>query len=202
MVGKNLFPVCVLPFAIVYYVLCLTEAFKFEEVLFINVCLSVYAIGLMFRTQSPIPICLRGPPNFSPETFSVTGFILRSLIHLDLSFVHSDIHGSICSLLFNIFQLCQHHLLKMLLFWFSNDQDKQLGWIVVYSGRNNNIGKWTPAGSTGSSPLGVPPARQSLQLPLILSPQVRAIPVSTPNGRCLSHRCKQSEYLITIPHLV
>ncbi|KAL6084157.1 hypothetical protein STEG23_038311, partial [Scotinomys teguina] len=36
---------------------------------------------------------------FSSISFSVTGFMLRSLIHLDLSFVHGNRYGSICNLL-------------------------------------------------------------------------------------------------------
>jgi hypothetical protein len=46
--------------------------------------------------------------------FSVSGFMLRSLIHLDLSFVQGDRCGSICILLHADIQLEQHHLLKML----------------------------------------------------------------------------------------
>ena len=47
----------------------------------------------------------------------MVGFILRSLIHLDLSFLHGDRYGSICILLYVDIQLCQHHLLKMLSFF-------------------------------------------------------------------------------------
>ena len=43
-------------------------------------------------------------------------FILRSLIHLDLSFVHGNRYGSIFILHHVDIQLCQHHLLKMLCF--------------------------------------------------------------------------------------
>ena len=49
--------------------------------------------------------------------FSVAGFMLRSLIHLDLSFVHGDRYGSIFILLHVDIQLCQHHLLNMLSFF-------------------------------------------------------------------------------------
>jgi hypothetical protein len=37
-----------------------------------------------------------------------------SLTHLDLSFVQGDRNGSICILLHDNRQFCQHHLLKML----------------------------------------------------------------------------------------
>ena len=43
--------------------------------------------------------------------------MLRSLIHLDLSFVQGDKYGSICILLHADIQLDQHHLLKMLSFF-------------------------------------------------------------------------------------
>jgi hypothetical protein len=40
------------------------------------------------------------------------------LIHLDLSFVQGDKNESICILLHDNHQLCQHHLLKMLSFFY------------------------------------------------------------------------------------
>lgn len=43
-----------------------------------------------------------------------TDFILRSLIHFDLSFVHDDEYRSICILLYADIQLDQYHLMKML----------------------------------------------------------------------------------------
>ncbi|CAO2631641.1 hypothetical protein LEMLEM_LOCUS21397, partial [Lemmus lemmus] len=43
--------------------------------------------------------------------------MLRSLIHLDLSFVHGDRYGFIFILLHVDIQLCQHHLLNMLSFF-------------------------------------------------------------------------------------
>ena len=57
-------------------------------------------------------------PTFSSIMFSVSGFMLRSLIHLDLRFVHGDRYGSIFILLHFDIQLCQHHLLNMFLFLF------------------------------------------------------------------------------------
>ena len=79
--------------------------------------LSVCATGIMFRKQSPVPICSRVPPTFSSKILSVAGFILRSLIHVYLSFVQGDRCGSICSLLHTRIQLHQQHLLKMLSFF-------------------------------------------------------------------------------------
>ncbi|CAO2611840.1 hypothetical protein LEMLEM_LOCUS15330, partial [Lemmus lemmus] len=51
-------------------------------------------------------------PTFSSTRFSVVGFMLRSLIHLDLSFVHGYRHGSIFIFLHVDIQCCQHHLLN------------------------------------------------------------------------------------------
>ncbi|KAL6089503.1 hypothetical protein STEG23_016298 [Scotinomys teguina] len=44
---------------------------------------------------------------------SVSGFVLRSLIHMDSSFVQDDKYGLICILRHVDIQLYQHHLLKM-----------------------------------------------------------------------------------------
>lgn len=53
---------------------------------------------------------------FSSVRFSVSGFILRSLIHLQLSFVQSHRYGAACILLHADIQLYQQHLLEMLSF--------------------------------------------------------------------------------------
>ena len=62
-----------------------------------------------------IPLCpsVQDFPTFFSIRFSVSGFMWRSLIHLDLSFVEGDKNGSICILLHADRQLNQHHLLKM-----------------------------------------------------------------------------------------
>ena len=52
-------------------------------------------------------------PNFSSISFSVSGFMWRSLIHLELSLVQGDKNGSICILLHADLQLNQHHMLEM-----------------------------------------------------------------------------------------
>ena len=54
---------------------------------------------------------------FSSVRFSVTGFVLRSLIYLDLSFVHVSRYGTILTLLHAGIQWFQHHLLKMFSFF-------------------------------------------------------------------------------------
>jgi hypothetical protein len=71
----------------------------------------------MFRKISPVPMCSRLFPTFFSTSFSVSGFMWRSLIHLDLSFVQGDKNGSIYILLHADCQLNQHHFLKMLSFF-------------------------------------------------------------------------------------
>ena len=65
-----------------------------------------------------LSVALKVTSTFSSIRFSVSGFMLRFLIHLDLSFVQSDKYGSICIFLCVDIQLVQHHLLKMLSFFF------------------------------------------------------------------------------------
>ena len=61
--------------------------------------LSVCATGAMFRKWFPVPMHSSALPTFSSVRFSVVGFMLRSLIHLHLSFVHGEKYGSIFILL-------------------------------------------------------------------------------------------------------
>jgi hypothetical protein len=74
------------------------------------------AIAVLFRNFPPVPISSRIFPTFSSINFSVSGLMWRSLIHLDLRFVQRDKNGSICILLHDSHELCQHHLFKMLSF--------------------------------------------------------------------------------------
>ena len=74
--------------------------------------LSVWTIGVLFRKLSVVPMCSRILPSFS--SVSVTGFMLSSFMHLNLSFVWGDRYGSICIFLHARIQLDQDHLLKML----------------------------------------------------------------------------------------
>jgi hypothetical protein len=52
-------------------------------------------IAVLVRTFSPVLISLRLFPTFSSINFSVSGFMWRSLIHLDLNFAQEDKYGSI-----------------------------------------------------------------------------------------------------------
>jgi hypothetical protein len=48
------------------------------------------AIGVLFMKSSPVPTSSGLFSTFSSVRFSVSGFTLRSLMHLDLSFVWHD----------------------------------------------------------------------------------------------------------------
>lgn len=61
-------------------------------------------------------MCLRFPTFFSIN-FSVSGFILRSLFHLDLSFIHGDEYRLIYVHLYAGIQF-NHHLLMVLFFFY------------------------------------------------------------------------------------
>ena len=58
-----------------------------SHLLFLSVSV---ATGIIFRKWYPVPMCSSILPTFSSMRFGVFGFMLRSLIHLDLSFVHGD----------------------------------------------------------------------------------------------------------------
>jgi hypothetical protein len=55
--------------------------------------------------MTPLPMCSRLFPTFSSMRFSVSGFMLRLLIHLDLSFMQGDKDGSVCILLYAVSSL-------------------------------------------------------------------------------------------------
>jgi hypothetical protein len=68
--------------------------------------LTAQAIAVLFRNFSTVPISSELVLTFSSINFSVSGFMWRSLIHLDLSFVQGDKNGSIHILLRDNHQLC------------------------------------------------------------------------------------------------
>jgi hypothetical protein len=74
--------------------------------------LNLTAPAVLLRNYSPVSKSSRIFPTFSSISFSVSGFMWSSLIHLDLI-----LNGSIQILLHYNRQLCQHHLLKMLSFF-------------------------------------------------------------------------------------
>ena len=68
----------------------LQKLFSFRRSHLLIFSLSVRAAGVLFRKWFPVPMHSNVLPTFSSIRFSVAGFMLRSLIHLDLSFVHGD----------------------------------------------------------------------------------------------------------------
>ena len=117
-IDKYPFTICWWTFCLIESVFCLTEVLAFYEVPFVNS--RSYSTSHCCSCSVIFPLCpyLQGFfPTFFSISFSVSGFMSSSLIHLDLSFVHGDKNGSIHILLHDIYQLCQHHLLKMLSFF-------------------------------------------------------------------------------------
>jgi len=76
-----------------------------------------WVTGDLFRIFFPVWICLRYFPTDSSIRFSVFGFMLKSLIHLDSNILKSDKYGRIFILLHIDCWLDQHHFLKMLYFF-------------------------------------------------------------------------------------
>ena len=67
--------------------------------------LNVCATGVLFSKWLPIIMYSRLSRTFSIR-FHITGFMVRSLIYLDLSFEHGDRYGFTCILLHVNIQLC------------------------------------------------------------------------------------------------
>ena len=84
----------------------LQKLLSFSRSQLLIVSLKVYITVVTFRKWSPVPMCSSVLPTFSSMRFSVVCFMLRSLVHLDLSVVHGDKYGSIFILLFNSFLSC------------------------------------------------------------------------------------------------
>jgi hypothetical protein len=116
-VSEDFSPIYRLPICLIDYVLCLTEPFQFHRSHLLILDLKSWAIGVLFKKIPPMPMRSRLITTFSFMRFSVSGFMLKSLIHLDLSFVQGDKYGSIYVLLHTDSQLDQHYLLTMLSFF-------------------------------------------------------------------------------------
>ena len=77
----------------------LQKLISFRRSQLLIVSLSVCAIGVILRKLPPVPVCSSVLPTLSSVRFSVVGYMLRSLIHVDLHFVHGYRFGSIFILL-------------------------------------------------------------------------------------------------------
>jgi hypothetical protein len=115
----NIFPQYVgCHFNILTVFFALQKLFSFMRSHLSIVDLRAWAIGVLFGKISPVLMCSRLFLTFFSIRFSISGFMWRSLIHLDLSFVQGDKNGSICILLHADCELDQHHLLKMMSFFY------------------------------------------------------------------------------------
>jgi hypothetical protein len=97
-------------------ILCFIEAFQFHEVLFINCWSYSLRHRCSVRKLSSVPMCSRLFPTISMR-FSLSCFMLKTLIHLGLNFVQCDKYGITCIVLHADFQLDQQHLLMVLPFF-------------------------------------------------------------------------------------
>jgi hypothetical protein len=70
--------------------------------------LTAQAIAVLFRNFFPCVHIFKAFPTFFSISFSVSGFMWSSLIHLDLTLVQGDKNRSIRILLHDNRQLCQH----------------------------------------------------------------------------------------------
>lgn len=61
-----------------------------------------------------MPLSSRRLPTFSSIRFRVPGFMLRSLIHLELNFVQDDRYGTMWIFVHAAIQFDKHRLLEML----------------------------------------------------------------------------------------
>ena len=87
-----------------YHFVLLTMSFALEKLSnFMRYHLSIIylrvTIGVLFRKCSPVPMCSRLFASFFSISFSVSGFMWRSLVHIDLSLVKGGKNGSYCILL-------------------------------------------------------------------------------------------------------
>jgi len=111
----NLFTICSLPFCATDNTLCLQKIFSFMGSYLLIIDHSFWAA---FLFMSPIPLSSRLFPTFSSVRFSIFDFMLRSLIHLDLSFVQGNKCGYIIIIL-GVDILLVQHLLYIDVFLFS-----------------------------------------------------------------------------------
>lgn len=84
-----------------YHFILLTVSFSVElfslmKSSLLIVPFSVFAVGILFRMLSSVSMGSKLFPIFSSLQFSVSGFISRSLIHLDLTHFDSEILSETC----------------------------------------------------------------------------------------------------------
>jgi hypothetical protein len=114
--GEDIFLFCGLSFCFIESVLALQKLMSFMRSHLFIVDLNACAISIVLRKSSPMPMHSNLFPSFSSAGFSIPDLMLRCLIHLDLSFVQGNQHGSSFILLQAPIQFYQNHLFKTLSF--------------------------------------------------------------------------------------
>ena len=76
--------------------------FSFMRSHLLTVGLSAFTVGVLFREYFLVPLCSWLFLTFCSSRYSISGYMLRSLIHLDLCIVQGDRYGSICILLHEV----------------------------------------------------------------------------------------------------
>ena len=90
------------------------KLFSFVRSHSLIVSLNACVIDVLSRKLSPVPVVQGYSPLFLlPTSMFLFVFMLRSMTHLDLSFVWGSKYGSTHILLHADIQSDQHHLLKM-----------------------------------------------------------------------------------------
>ena len=115
MVGKELLPISWFAFSHIDKVLCFTVSFYCMRCHLSILDLKEKIIGVLFRKIPPVTMSSRLFPSFFSISLNMSGFMWRSMIHMDLSSVQED-NGSIHILLHTDLHLNQHRLLKRLSF--------------------------------------------------------------------------------------
>lgn len=88
-VDYNLLPFSGLHFVLLIVSFALKKFFNFRTFHFTVILLTVCAT-VIFRKLYPLSICSRLPPSFFSINFSITSFMLKSLIYLNLSFIWGE----------------------------------------------------------------------------------------------------------------
>ena len=114
---KKVVPFCRFPLCLNDGILCHAKAFHFMRYHLLIIISIACAIGALFRKSFPVSKNSRIFPTSSFARFSVSGLILRSLIHLEVSLAQGDQYGSYFILLLADIYSVQHYLFKMLVFF-------------------------------------------------------------------------------------
>ena len=97
--GEDLLPILLDAVFPIYRIFALQKLFSFKRSNLSIVDLIAWAIVVLFRKLCPVPMSWTLFPTYCSLRLSKSSIILRSLMPLELNFVHGDRYGSICILL-------------------------------------------------------------------------------------------------------